>query len=496
MEYGFCKKYNPTSISNIIGNKQQIGKIKTWLSQYDKNKESFLRSNVKKKKKKNAPKTVDISENETENETENIVYSTSYQKNTNNIFSCLLIIGEHGIGKSCSAIAVLNELNFNYYQVVLTKIKTSKNVLDNVNKLLKNRNIIDKSNNNTQKFAVIVDDVESANSPIEKNFIITLLKQNEENWHCPLIFISSGKHSKIVSVLKKNSNVIYFNKPTSENLMLSLTNVYKEEGLYFADQEVANKIISISQHDYRKLLTCLQDLKNEFGDKKITIKDLNKFCNNTKTKDIDVEIFKATSELLTNYKNINECLRLYESEKVIIPLMVHQNYTKCIGSGNIESIELINKISKSLAFGDLIENYVFSEQNWDMYEIHGFFSCINPSFKLKNQQTNNEYFTKSLEFPLDFNKTSIKKINKRNIINSSNCFKNLNIDDFVYASKLTRDLINEQRFEECANLYSDYDTKIENIESLLKIDKITDTKTTQNKIFIAQNKKKLLELLG
>jgi DNA polymerase III delta prime subunit len=493
----FCKKYNPKSLSDVIGNKQQINAIKNWLLYFSKNKYNGKKSKTELKIKSNSNPNILIESDSIENV--NIIYSRSTKKLDNN-YSCLLIIGDHGVGKTCSIISLLNELQYTYYQVVLSKIKSGKNVLDSVNKLLKNRNIIDKTNNNTSKFAIIIDDVESINSPIEKNFIMTLLKQNDENWFCPIIFISSGKHSKIITTLKKNSNIIYFNKPTKDNLMKMLICVYQNENMFFENDDVANKIIDRSQNDFRKLLSFLQDLKSTFGKTKISSSSLETFSKTTKTKDIDVEIFKATTELLTNYKNINECFRLYESEKVILPLMIHQNYIKYINN-NKNSLKLINDISSSLSFGDLIENYVFSEQNWDMYEAHGFLSCVNPSFKLLNLKTYG--FNFKLDFPSDFNKTSIKRINKKNITNSATCFKNLDINDFMLASKLTKNLLTNLQFEQCTDLYAGYGTKIENIESLLKIDKTididptTNTKNVQltNKLLTPQTKKKLLELM-
>mgnify|MGYP000651294309 CR=1 FL=1 len=44
-----------------------------------------------------------------------------------------------------------------------------------------------------------------------------------------------------------------------------------------------------------------------------------------KEKDIDINLFEATNVLLYNYKSIDDCLRYYEAEKVLLPLMVHQN---------------------------------------------------------------------------------------------------------------------------------------------------------------------------
>ena len=53
-------------------------------------------------------------------------------------------------------------------------------------------NIFDKMNGlNDNNDVLLIDEIESANSPVEKSFIQSLLKKNEEKWFFPIIFISS-----------------------------------------------------------------------------------------------------------------------------------------------------------------------------------------------------------------------------------------------------------------------------------------------------------------
>ena len=73
----------------------------------------------------------------------------------------------------------------------------------------------------------------------------------------------------------------------------------------------------------------MQDLKINYGNN-ISNEYINEYYILSKKKDTDVDIYKAVSSLMVGYKNIEESMRLYEGEKVIIPLMFHQNYTKFI----------------------------------------------------------------------------------------------------------------------------------------------------------------------
>jgi len=394
--------------------------------------------------------------------------------------------------------AILNQLGFKVQTVNLSKIGSNKNVIDNVNKLTVGSNVYSKLNDEEkEKIAVVIDELESAISPVEKNFILTLLKKNEERWFFPILFISSGKHSKLNTTIKTNSNVVSFYRPTNDVLMKLLCLIGQKEKMCFENENVGNMIVEYSQNDFRRLTSILQDLKTMYAGKQITKKHVLEYCKMFKKKDTDIDIYRAATKMFIDYESIDDCLRLYEGEKVIIPLVMHQNYIKCINNfhpNGGKSFKIVNDISKSMAYGDIIEDYIYSDQNWDMKEVHGFLTCIYTSYKLHVNKLNvhPEYLKQSLEFPYDLNRTSIKQINKRNVTNSNGCLKNMEIKDFIFANRLIRQLIADHKIEECADLFSKYGAKVENIESILKIDKINETKT----VIPTQIKKKLTQLLA
>lgn len=512
MDKTFLDKYTPKVITDIVGNKTQIYQIKEWIENFEANKIKFFQNPKKRKKIKAIVKDISdeiIGETGDAADIDGIshanILGSNDSSNTKKLVnsgnhSCLLIIGDHGVGKTCTVTSILNNLEYATHFVNLPKVGTNKNknIEEHVDKMLHCNNIFDHlSKTKAGKIAMVVDELESANSPVEKNFVLTMLKKNEEKWFFPIIFISNGKHSKITTVLKKNANIVQFFQPSRDNLKKLLIKVCHAEKMHFESEKVADILLEHSQNDYRRLVSLLDNLKLNFGSKDLNLKDVQDYCIISKKKDTDVHIYKATAEMIVNYQNIDECLRLYEGEKVIIPLVMHQNYIKCIiqyhKSGSI-SFALANDIARSIAMGDVIENYIYSDQNWDMQEVHGFLTCVNPSFKLSRENLNigKEYLAQYLKFPIDLNRTSIKKINHRNVVNSNVCLKNLEIKDFIYANRLVRKLIEENKLEECAKLFSGYGIKIENLESVLKIDKINETKT----VIPTQVRKKLSLLLA
>jgi replication factor C subunit 1 len=493
-------KYKPTKINDIIGNTDEISNIIRWLNSYEQNQKKFWeereeKNNKKNKKNKKKPiqklKKNEINQEETiENEDEifeNFEKDETSEKKksgkTKN--SCMIVTGNHGTGKSCIINAIINEMGYNVEKVNMCNLASSKNIVEKVNKLVRGTNIFDSfhADEINSKKIIIVDELETSSTQTEKKFIENLFKVNDENWYLPIIFISSLKHSKLISIIKANSINIEITRPTIENLKLFSSNIIKKEKILFVPSDrqiIGETLIKYSQFDYRRLMYILYDIHKTYI-KNISINNINEYMEYTKQKDTDIEIKKCTAELMLNYRDINECTRIYNGEKVLIPLMIQQNYpafiTKC---NNPNNIDLACDISESISMGDIIENYIYSEQNWDMQPVHCHHSCINPSYKLSNLKikTDADKLKYELQFPNDLNRTSIKNINKRNVVNANAYLRNMDINDFMYANTLTKNLIDDKQIKECAEIYSGYGAKAETIISVLKINKIDVEKTS------------------
>jgi len=494
----WTEKYKPKTKYDIIGNKQQIYDIIDWLNNYNTNKKKRLL--VPHKRKKNNNVLIDSDEIESDNNSSLITKNLCKKQRSDDQCSSMIIIGDHGVGKSSTISTILSDLKYNVKLFNFNTLGSNKDIDAMIESLIKSINIFDKIlGNGCKKPVLIIDNLESVSSQVEKNFILSLFKYNDDNWDFPIIFVSDGKHSKITSILKTNTKIIYFKQPSTDSLKKLLGIVAVKEDIKFVDEEAVDFLLNNIQKDFRRLLLVLQDLKSNYTDS-LSVEDIENYINISKKKDLNLDIFSSTSELITNYKNISDCLRLYESEKVIIPLMMQQNYIKILNDNkqNKSIYNTTERIAKVISKGDLIENYIYSDQNWDMPQVHGILTCAIPSYILttSNSFTNIEWLKRKLDFPDDLNRTSIRRINKRNIVNSNNCIKNMNIEDFIKANKLIRNLIYDDKIQDCVNIFEGYSAEIKNIESILKIDK-TDDQTTDEpkKILSGLIKKKITYML-
>ena len=211
------------------------------------------------------------------------------------------------------------------------------------------------------------------------------------------------------------------------------------------------------------------------------------YQNLSQKKDIDIGLYYAAKNLLDEYKNINECLLLYESDKVLLPLTIYENYYRKIFKqkmSQIDTLEIMSEITNSISIGDVIETNIYSDQNWFLQNIHGFYTCADTSYIINsigakyinsNNKSEQKKINYELGFSVDLNKTSSKNINrKKNIFPLQAKFKNKNIDDILYINKIIFELDHNKMNSTIKSLKDTYNLDSKFIQIALKIDKTND----------------------
>jgi len=456
----WTEKYQPTSSNDLIINLNKVKQIKKWLENF---------------KNENEPGTIIVS-------------------------------GNHGIGKNATLNILLKELNYTVNTLSSNNIKNKKTITEILNSCHQKQNILyfvtNDFNNNT-KYALIIDDTETITLTSEKDSLLELCKNNDKNKIMPIIFVSNNQHSKLISDIKKSCIEYEFINPTNAELLIIFNKIVKNENMKITDVKVINTIIKYAQFDVRNLIFILHDLFLTFGVEEIDVSKLQKFLTYSKKKDIDIGLYEASKEILDTYKSINTCMELYETEKVLLPLMIYENYYKSmfarIPSTNnkktlLKHIDISRRVCDSISKGDVIETNIYTDQNWNNQNIHGFYTICDSSYII-NSAVNDELIknkipiTRNINYKMDFsadlNKTSLKNINRKNITNLQPIIPNKNLDDLLYINKLIYSLIEKNMIKEVYKLCKEYPIDIKHLEIIIKIDK------TNNKLIITPKNKKL-----
>ena len=441
MESLWINKYRPKELSEIIGHKNQINKFKNWLD------------NIKSKPKNNA----------------------------------IIISGNHGIGKTLTIQLILEKARYLVRIINPNEIKEFRNLDDFDEYYNQNNSILSKLNfykDKNNKIALIFDETENISLTSEKKYIMDIYKENNKTNSFPLIFISNNQHSKLLNDLKKNCEEIRFFSPFTIEIKNLIKIICNNENFKINDvDELYDKIINFSQFDIKRLINILQELSFHY-EKIEDIKTLDTFFNKSRQKNIEIGLYEATEKLLNNYNDYETVIKLYESEKVLLPLMIHEHYLKKILTKSNQSwdkvIYSLVKTSDSISRGDNIETSIYTDQNWYLQNIHGFYTCLNTSFWINK--------VNKMNFSSDLNKTSLKNINRKNINNLMKIISNKSIDEIIYINQLANHLFKEGKEEVLINILQNYkkDISVKEMELCLKIDK------TQDFLTLSSKEKKLL----
>ena len=475
----WIKKYEPKTIDELVGNTEVIASIHQWLQDF---------------------------------------YKADQTQHS------IILSGPHGSGKTLISKLLLHETGYTLVFLDSNKSKTQE-VFDNFKKRVQNKGSVHNlmTCRTGKKYALVIDNSENITLNSEKNSILNFHKENEKRKMHPIIIITTSQHSKMISdIKKKHKNEHYLELPTTQDLTIIVDRIGKQECITFENAKVVHAIIEFSQHDIRRLINLLYDMHITFHKKNITLHDFESFSYASKLKNVDIGLFDATRDCMDKYCTIQDTLKMYEMEKVLLPLMIYENYKNKLFSQNFSKdihLEKSRIISEYISHGDIIETNIYTDQNWYLQNIHGFYTCCVPAFYINAETCNesqagsvanelqagscgelnidsrtNPIFsvrkksTYSVIFSSDLNKTSSKNINKKNF----NILKGSVIDksskDIMYLNKIFYHLAQLEDYPKIAKLMIVHNITIKNFEILVKIDK-----TVAEKINFTAKTKRVLQ---
>ena len=442
MSNNWIEKYSPKNIKDIIGNNNTILKINYFLKKFNKQK-----------------------------------------------CNSIIVSGNHGVGKGMIVKLLLENNNY-YYKWLGYKDEKNKDMLDNIQNGLTGENIRKYYIKDSRKFALVIDDIEKITLKSEKKRILELVKNNSVNALFPIIFISNLQHNKLLTDILVHSDDYKIYGPKDNDILSLLNKIVNNENIQLENDRCKMHIIKFAQNDIRRLISILYDIKNSFNNDIITKKDIKSYLLTSMKKNKDISLFDATKILVDDYKNINNCISLYKVDKVLVPLTIHENFYKSLinrYSDNSKILNTMKYVTDSISKGDVIETNIYTDQNWFLHDIHGFFTCAKTSYNINKHRpkyAKNAIPYYKLSFSSDLNQTSLKNINKKQITNLQAFFPDKSFKDIISLNKIIYNLVKEEKMKEVYDIIKKYDKNIKTVETFIKIDK------SLPKIVITQKNKK------
>jgi len=295
----------------------------------------------------------------------------------------LFVWGKTGSGKTCLVELILKKYNYQSSELNNTNIKSHKSLGDFIKKYKATSNIGKYFIKDYQKKCIVIEELDVMIS--EKGCmqeISKLLSDNIINT-IPIIIVSTNIDKKLGELVKKyKCEQVKILPPSKADFFLRVEK-YCEDYNIKLNEDSISLIINTISNDYRHLLTLLYNIKLKSLDYEITENNseefIRKILENYSKKIINLNLFDTTKRILYNNSDIDEIFRLYDTDKLLLLLMIHENYKIPITSSKMsfkDKIKTLTKISNNLSDADIHERIAYTEHIWDCYKYSGLHSCI------------------------------------------------------------------------------------------------------------------------
>lgn len=464
----WAEKYRPRKLDNLVGNSEQIATIRDWFDRF--------------------------------------------KEKDNTIRKALLFSGCPGTSKTTVAHVILHEFGYDVKEYNASDVRSKKLVEENLDKLITMEQVDKHFRDNFKPFGIIMDEVDGMSSG-DKGGMTQLIKTINPNrgkrcvkkidkqkindrWIPPIICICNNNYDKKINELKKDCLEIKFDKPTIDDLCLVIHHVTKNEHMQLT--KPAEKLIAeLAQGDFRRLMFLLQNFSNI---RKVTIdvNDIYEYYDIITKKILDLNSFDVTNKIFLRQTGVEDILKLYDTDKSLLPMMIHENYINVINSQNTElTHKMMNCHSciDSIVNGDIIEKVMYNTQSWYLQPIHGLCSCYIPSYYAniypKLNHSGFKWTTALGRFSLQ--RATIKNINLiASVLNTGHSYT---VDDIQLLSQLILyNLLDSKGNPQIGAEYmKNYNLTMKDIKKLIKVDKLSDK---YKKLYTAKQKTVLTRLFG
>lgn len=281
-ELPFAEKYRPKSLDDILGNGEQIKKMKQWI--------------------------------------EKLLLIKPETKKSNKIENIILISGSAGISKTTTAHNLLKHYGFKVLEFNASDIREKKYIDKHLQQISECANNI--GNENVKNKAIIMDEVDGMSESMAKLILSLYRKQ------IPIICICNDSNDKQVEKIKKECKHIQFHKPTITELEKVFGKVLENEQCPLPTEDKIHLICQLAQGDFRRLMNLTQHYVNTLKTTP-TNDDTTDLLKNFQMKLTEIDIKDAlygiqNAQGITKYKDF---VRLLEVDKNMIPFHIYESTT-------------------------------------------------------------------------------------------------------------------------------------------------------------------------
>jgi hypothetical protein len=309
-----------------------------------------------------------------------------------------------------------NLKNYDIIHIQSFEFMNKKELAKKITTRLKGNNILSMLKQDKKEKIIVITEIDSINdssfSRIMNEFFIPN-KRNKLKIEVPLICIGTGSCLKKIKDFSKQFTVIKFDSHKENEQTLIIDEYLKEYNIKM-ELKLKKYIIKYCNNDIRKIKNIIKFIYNDY-ETKYTYKKYKEYVDTImNTGNNEVELYEVSKNIFKDDNSIDDILTYYNLEKILLPLMIHQNYTNILEQNEKDNLQFNNKlleISNILITTDILHEYIFNKYYWDLQNNYAILSCYVPSQLIKNNLNNKIICPKTIKFTNILTKSSLKIIN-------------------------------------------------------------------------------------
>ena len=473
---------------------------------------------------------------------------SNFKNNIDRTKKSLLIIGDTGSGKTALAHMLLKKFDYQAIELNASNIRSQKKISEFLHKSLGFNNVIDMFYERKRPIGLILDELETLCQNTDKGGLsefISILKDNQkyeknlkkyeelENKKSkkvnqkpkidinkfifienPIICTYTDYNDKKINELKKFCQVIYLKNIKIDDYELFLNDIKNKHGI-LQNKEIESNIIKDlhkqCKNDIRKFIQSIDNI-NLYKEPNINFENytmLKKLNDTTKN---DIQLIHAVDLFMNEKLTLNKLDLLFYLEPYHLPYTIYQNFINFINNTdmkNKDKFELYSKYLETLSYFDKTNNLLYDSSDWlDIDNYLRLYGVYYPNYYINEYKFNKKMKTE-IEFTNIHNKASQMLVNKKLISNAkyslNKMYSSLNntILDceiiFFYFNEFRNCILNEDfknlHEKNLIKFMNYYKINYDDLENLLKIEKINKDEDKRKKNITVSLKEKIIENL-
>ncbi|ODV76637.1 DNA replication factor C, large subunit [Suhomyces tanzawaensis NRRL Y-17324] len=350
-------RHAPKDVTQLCGNKGQIQKLKTWLTNwFDNSKRGFKDSGT-----------------------------------DGAGFRACLISGPPGIGKTSAAHLVAKELGFDILEKNASDVRSKSLLNANIKSVLNNTSVMgffnkeDSANAKSKtKFCLIMDEVDGMSSGDHGG--AGALSAFCRITKMPMILICNDKSLPKMRTFDRVTFDLPFRRPSETEVKSRLMAIAFREKVKL-DPTVIGQLVQATSNDMRQMINLLSTVSKT---QKVIGADQAKSAASSWKKQTILKPFDITARLLNGQiylpgsnHSLNDKIDLYFNDIDFAPLMIQENYllTRPMNcKTGLEHLERVASAADDISQSDRVNSLIrSSEQQWSLLPFHGVLSSVSPS---------------------------------------------------------------------------------------------------------------------